>query len=185
MLVEWLSVANTLRVSEPAQSICMRCVCSLAMLSPIVCSPKACQAEDNERRSREDSNHQAEYDALKAEVARLNALVGADDNDAVMSGLQTEIAIKAQEVERVRDELKTLAAAVAASKAEADSSAAEVVEQRSLEDANHQAECDELKAEVARLNALVGADGDAGVKLRESLTAQSRLKVSRQNSKTA
>ena len=65
-------------------SICMRCVCSVAMLSPIVCSPEASRAEDIERRSREDAKHQAECDELKAEVARLNALVGADGDAMAM-----------------------------------------------------------------------------------------------------
>merc|ERR1711865_222829 len=90
------------------------------------------------------------------------ALVGAD-GDAVVSGLQAEIAMKAQEVERVRGELEAVGAGLASSKLEAAEIAAEVAEQRSHEVAKHQAECDELKAEVARVSALVGADGDAVV----------------------
>ena len=53
--------------------------------------------------------NQAECGQLREEVARVNALGGAD-SDAVVSGLQAEIAMKAQEVERVRVELEAQAA---------------------------------------------------------------------------
>ena len=59
------------------------------------------EAESDEQ----NAKHQAECDELKAEVAREMALVGAN-GDAVVCGLQAQIEIKVQEMERLRAENK-------------------------------------------------------------------------------